>query len=191
MPRSDISPSFVLRCGVARAHDVTDARWSAIAGQEALVPMAAALGPFGASCSMIVSCRTSTGQASGVLARPGCCRVGRAVGCRWPSRWPSRCGLRWVCLWCGIGEGRVRVINDSVARAAELTDEDTAAVRNDRQAELERRSECFRRGHHRMSLAGRPGSASPPWFRAPPTSSRSLACLRRGRCWPATGSSTT
>lgn len=54
-----------------------------------------------------------------------------------------------------IGEGGVRVINDSVVRAAGLSDEDMAAVENAQQVELRRRSERLRGGHDRVGLTGR------------------------------------
>ncbi|HYB38236.1 MAG TPA: alpha/beta family hydrolase [Mycobacterium sp.] len=54
-----------------------------------------------------------------------------------------------------IGEGGVRVINDSVVGEADLSDDDMAAVENKEWAELLRRSERFRRGHERISLTGR------------------------------------
>jgi predicted phosphoribosyltransferase/predicted alpha/beta-hydrolase family hydrolase len=54
-----------------------------------------------------------------------------------------------------IGEGGVRVINDSVVRAADLSSADMAAVEEEQQAELQRRSERFRRGRDQISLAGR------------------------------------
>ena len=54
-----------------------------------------------------------------------------------------------------IGEGAVRVINDSVVREAYLSDEDMAAVEKEQRAELARRSERFRRGRDRIPVAGR------------------------------------
>jgi putative phosphoribosyl transferase len=54
-----------------------------------------------------------------------------------------------------IGEGGVRVINESVVQETDLSDEDMAAVEAEQRAELVRRSERFRRGHDRISLAGR------------------------------------
>ncbi|HYO01550.1 MAG TPA: phosphoribosyltransferase [Mycobacterium sp.] len=54
-----------------------------------------------------------------------------------------------------IGEGGARVINDSVVRAAELRSDDMDAVEEKQRAELQRRSERFRRGRDQISLAGR------------------------------------
>jgi putative phosphoribosyl transferase len=54
-----------------------------------------------------------------------------------------------------IGEGGVRVINDAVVHEADLSDRDMAAVETEQRAELQRRSERFRRGHDRIPLAGR------------------------------------
>jgi len=54
-----------------------------------------------------------------------------------------------------IGEGDVRVINDSVVREADLSEEDMAAVESKQRAELQDRSERFRRGWEPISLAGR------------------------------------
>ena len=54
-----------------------------------------------------------------------------------------------------IGEDGVRVINDDVVRVADLSDKDMAAVEDAQRAELQRRSERFRRGHKRASLTGR------------------------------------
>ena len=54
-----------------------------------------------------------------------------------------------------IGEGSVRVINDSVVREAGLRSHDMDAVENAQRAELQRRVERFRRGRDRISLAGR------------------------------------
>jgi putative phosphoribosyl transferase len=54
-----------------------------------------------------------------------------------------------------IGEGGVRVINDSVVREAGLRSHDMDAVENAQRAELKRRVERFRRGRDRISLAGR------------------------------------
>ena len=54
-----------------------------------------------------------------------------------------------------IGEGGVRVINDSVVRDAHLSDKGIAAVENEQRTELQRRAERFRRGRDRISLAGR------------------------------------
>jgi len=54
-----------------------------------------------------------------------------------------------------IGEDGVRVINDDVVRVADLNDKDMAAVEDAQRAELQRRSERFRRGHERVSLTGR------------------------------------
>lgn len=54
-----------------------------------------------------------------------------------------------------IGEDGVRVINADVVRVADLSDKDMAAVENAQRAELQRRSERFRRGHERVSLTGR------------------------------------
>ena len=54
-----------------------------------------------------------------------------------------------------IGEGGVRVINRSVVRDAGLRDEEIAAVETKQWAELQRRSERFRRAHRRISLTGR------------------------------------
>ena len=54
-----------------------------------------------------------------------------------------------------IGEGGVRVINDSVVREAVLSEDEIEAVEAKQRAELARRSERFRRGHDRIPLAGR------------------------------------
>ena len=54
-----------------------------------------------------------------------------------------------------IGEGDVRVINDSVVGEAELSGDDMAAVESRQRAELADRSQRFRRGHDRIALAGR------------------------------------
>ena len=54
-----------------------------------------------------------------------------------------------------IGEDGVRVINADVVRAADLSDKDMAAVESAQRAELQRRSERFRRAHERIPLTGR------------------------------------
>ena len=54
-----------------------------------------------------------------------------------------------------IGEGGVRVINDSVVREADLSEDEMAAVEAEQRAELARRAERFRRGHDRIPMAGR------------------------------------
>ena len=54
-----------------------------------------------------------------------------------------------------IGEGGVRVINDSVVREADLSEDEMASVEAEQRAELTRRSERFRRGHDRIPIAGR------------------------------------
>lgn len=54
-----------------------------------------------------------------------------------------------------IGEDGARVINDAVVRQAGLGATDVAAVEDRERAELQRRLEHFRRGHERISLAGR------------------------------------
>jgi putative phosphoribosyl transferase len=54
-----------------------------------------------------------------------------------------------------IGEGGVRVINDSVMREADLSEDEAATVEAEQGAELVRRSERFRRGHDRIPIAGR------------------------------------
>ncbi|HYB39515.1 MAG TPA: phosphoribosyltransferase [Mycobacterium sp.] len=54
-----------------------------------------------------------------------------------------------------IGEGGVRVINDSVVRDTDLSEEEMAAVEAQQRVEVARRSERFRRGHDRIPLAGR------------------------------------
>ena len=54
-----------------------------------------------------------------------------------------------------IGEGGVRVINDSVAREADLSEDEMEAVEAKQRAELARRSERFRRGRDRIPVAGR------------------------------------
>ncbi|MGZ5393044.1 MAG: phosphoribosyltransferase family protein, partial [Mycobacterium sp.] len=54
-----------------------------------------------------------------------------------------------------IGEGGVRVINDSVVRAADLSSDAMDAVEGEQRVELERRSERFRSGRDPISLAGR------------------------------------
>ena len=54
-----------------------------------------------------------------------------------------------------IGEGGVRVLNESVVRAAHLSEVEMAAVEQAARAELRRRSERFRGGRARIPLAGR------------------------------------
>jgi len=54
-----------------------------------------------------------------------------------------------------IGEGGVRVINDSVVRDTDLSEEEMAAVEAQQRVEVARRSERFRRGHDQIPLAGR------------------------------------
>ena len=54
-----------------------------------------------------------------------------------------------------IGEGGIRVLNDSVVRQAHLSDGEMAAIEEARRAELTRRSERFRRGRERIPLEGR------------------------------------
>ncbi|MGO8767259.1 phosphoribosyltransferase family protein [Mycobacterium sp.] len=54
-----------------------------------------------------------------------------------------------------IGEGGVRVINESVVREIGLSGEDMAAVEAKQRAEVARRSERFRGAHDRVSLTGR------------------------------------
>ena len=54
-----------------------------------------------------------------------------------------------------IGEGGVRVINESVVRDTDLSEEEMAAVEAQQRVEVARRSERFRRGHDRIPLAGR------------------------------------
>jgi predicted phosphoribosyltransferase/dienelactone hydrolase len=54
-----------------------------------------------------------------------------------------------------IGEDGVRVINDSVVREADLSEDEMEAVEAVQRAELARRSERFRRGHDRIPVAGR------------------------------------
>ena len=54
-----------------------------------------------------------------------------------------------------IGEGGVRVINESVVREANLSDEDMAAVEKQQRAEVQCRSQRFRQGREQISLAGR------------------------------------
>ena len=54
-----------------------------------------------------------------------------------------------------IGEGGVRVINDSVVRDADLSEDAMEAVEAEQRAELARRSERFRRGHDRIPVARR------------------------------------
>lgn len=54
-----------------------------------------------------------------------------------------------------IGEGGVRVINDAVVADAALSEAEMARVETEQRAELERRSERFRRGHDRVPIAGR------------------------------------
>jgi putative phosphoribosyl transferase len=54
-----------------------------------------------------------------------------------------------------IGEGGVRVINESVVREADLSEDDMAAVERQERAELQRRLERFRGGHEQIPLAGR------------------------------------
>ena len=54
-----------------------------------------------------------------------------------------------------IGEGGVRVINESVVREADLSEEEMAAVEAEQRLEVRRRSERFRRGHDRIPLTGR------------------------------------
>ena len=54
-----------------------------------------------------------------------------------------------------IGEGGVRVINDSVVREADLSEEEMTAVEAEQRVELRRRSERFRGGREPIPLAGR------------------------------------
>ncbi|QUR67129.1 phosphoribosyltransferase [Mycobacterium spongiae] len=54
-----------------------------------------------------------------------------------------------------IGEGGVRVTNDDVVRTAKLSTREMAAVDDQQQNELRRRSERFRGDHDRISLHGR------------------------------------
>ncbi len=54
-----------------------------------------------------------------------------------------------------IGEGGVRVINDSVVRATDLSSDDMGTVEGEQRVELQRRSERFRRGRDQIPLAGR------------------------------------
>ena len=54
-----------------------------------------------------------------------------------------------------IGEDEVRVLNDSIVRAAHLDDDDMEAVEREQRTELQRRAERFRRGRDRISLTGR------------------------------------
>jgi putative phosphoribosyl transferase len=54
-----------------------------------------------------------------------------------------------------IGEGAVRVINESVVAEADLSEAEMAAVEAEQRAELARRVERFRRGHDRIAVAGR------------------------------------
>ncbi|CAN5853801.1 phosphoribosyltransferase family protein [soil metagenome] len=54
-----------------------------------------------------------------------------------------------------IGEGRVRVLNDSVVRAAGLGGATVDALESEQREELRRRVERFRDGRDRVSLAGR------------------------------------
>ena len=54
-----------------------------------------------------------------------------------------------------IGEDEVRVLNDSIVRAAHLDGDDMEAVEREQRIELQRRAERFRRGRDRISLSGR------------------------------------
>ncbi len=54
-----------------------------------------------------------------------------------------------------VGEGDVRVINQSVVRQVGVSEEQMAAVETAQRAEVTRRSALFRPGHNRISLAGR------------------------------------
>ncbi len=54
-----------------------------------------------------------------------------------------------------IGEDGVRVINQSVVAEADLSEPEMARVEAEQEAEVERRTERFRRGHDRIPLAGR------------------------------------
>lgn len=54
-----------------------------------------------------------------------------------------------------VGEGGVRVLNESVIRLAHLTEPEMAAVEEAERAELARRSERFRSGQERVDVAGR------------------------------------
>jgi putative phosphoribosyl transferase len=54
-----------------------------------------------------------------------------------------------------IGEGGVRVLNDSIVRQARLTDADMAEVERVQREELQRRAQRYRRGHERLSLKDR------------------------------------
>lgn len=54
-----------------------------------------------------------------------------------------------------IGEDGVRILNDAVAREAQLDGDDMNMVEREERIELRRRAERFRRGRNRISLAGR------------------------------------
>jgi putative phosphoribosyl transferase len=54
-----------------------------------------------------------------------------------------------------VGEGGIRVINESVVREADLSEEEMTAVEAEQRLEVRHRSERFRRGHDRISLTGR------------------------------------
>jgi putative phosphoribosyl transferase len=54
-----------------------------------------------------------------------------------------------------VGEGGVRVINESIVREIGLSEGDMSAVEAKQRAEVARRSERFRGTHERISLAGR------------------------------------
>ena len=87
----------------------------------------------------------------------------REAGFRWPLRSPRHYGSRSTSLvvrklgvpfqpelaFGAIGEGGVRVINDSVVRHADLDRDDMDAVEDEQRIELQRRSERFRRGRDR------------------------------------------
>nr|WP_231846609.1 phosphoribosyltransferase [Mycobacterium leprae]AAA63059.1 u650s [Mycobacterium leprae] len=54
-----------------------------------------------------------------------------------------------------IGEGGVRVTNDSVVAEADLSQDEMAAIETEQRAELMRRSERFHRRHDRAPIGGR------------------------------------
>ena len=76
-----------------------------------------------------------------------------------------------------IGEGGVRVINESVVREADLSEDDMAAVEASSGPSCMRRVERFRRGRGHISLAGRVAVSSM-------TASRPARPLRRPARWP-------
>lgn len=73
------------------------------------------------------------------------------------------------------------MINDSVVREADLSEDEMEAVEAKQRAEPARRAERFRRGHDRISVAGRGGSR--PARRPRPPAGWPAPRVRTGWCW--------